>query len=82
MPVVVPVMARIRHSGRQGDHGEEGGGNHKPCFRHLGSPEISLKTRHFWQVRGNFLRATVTKTPGKKSGKQATLRQFLAPGDA
>jgi len=81
MSVVVAVMARIRDSGRQGHHGEEGGGNQKPCLRHLDSPEISLKTRHFWPVWGDFLRAW-QQNPGKKSGKQATLRQFSASGDA
>src|SRR5258708_13973475 len=63
--VVVPVMARIRQAGRQGHYGEEGGGDQKPYFGHLDSPEVSLKTRHFWPVWGAFFTRNGNKTREK-----------------
>jgi hypothetical protein len=59
--VVVPVMARICQTGRQGHRGEEGGGNQKPYVRHLDSPEVSLKIRHFWPVWELFFRQIARK---------------------
>ena len=56
--VVVPVMARIRQARRQGHCREEGGSDQKPCFGHLDSPEVPLKTRQFLAGLGPSLRET------------------------
>src|SRR6266702_5994332 len=71
---VVAVMAGIRQARRQGGRGEEGGGDQKPCFGHLNSPEVPLKTGHFGRSGGHF-----THNGVKSCGKSATRRQFLGP---
>jgi hypothetical protein len=86
--MVVPVMARIRQARRQGHYREEGGSDQKPCFGHLESPEVGLKTRHFWPVLGPFYAKRQKKVrkawpkPGKAAENHLQERPFLAPRDA